>query len=606
MKRTYIVLFELVFLTLLLSMTTAVLTANESATEAHQLALIYEETGQVASHTPIAANCVFSQAYQLYLCPEPKPTHIETRDPLAAKQAHQLLGTVGLLLVADSTNDRIMAFHAITGDLIDPNFIPTDLVNLDFPFQAIKSAAGNSILVSDFNLDLIQEYDFDGNYIGPFAPTSGVSTTILEAPRGMTLRSNGNLLVTVGAGPNIDSVVEFDPQGNYLGTFISSGSGGLDTPHDIYGRSNDWLVSKSDPNTYDGLLRYDLLGNHLGDFAQVDGTPQQIAGSNFTDTILVANFSLNQRGVLEFTADGNLIGQYNPLDLNPRGIYELPNGHLLVTMGTNPGTAGVYEIDRQTGLVDTKISGGTPRYIEYVTVPATIELIKTVGLEPGKCAATNEIDVAVGTAVTYCYHVTNSSLLTYTQHTLQDSHLGAILLDVPYDLAPGASYMVTETAVITQSTINTATWTASDSIAYTATATATATVNAFPMGITLTSTVGLSDCASDTLTVTIGTQITICYEVQNTGQFTVNQHDLVDSEFGSIITGLAVDLMPGDSTGVTTTMVVSATADHTATWTAHSPTGPTTTATDTFTINAIIPNPQFQLFLPFIRSDHTP
>jgi hypothetical protein len=68
--------------------------------------------------------------------------------------------------------------------------------------------------------------------------------------------------------------------------------------------------------------------------------------------------------------------------------------------------------------------------------------------------------VAAGTAVTYCFLVTNTGLTTFTRHDLEDSHLGTILDGFPYNLTPGASVFLTQTAVITQTTVNTATWTA--------------------------------------------------------------------------------------------------------------------------------------------------
>ncbi|MFO7683161.1 MAG: hypothetical protein R6X34_24265, partial [Chloroflexota bacterium] len=107
-----------------------------------------------------------------------------------------------------------------------------------------------------------------------------------------------------------------------------------------------------------------------------------------------------------------------------------------------------------------------------------IELVKTVGTDPSICAGTNEIMVQTGTEVTYCYTVENTGNVTLNNHDLDDTELGSILSGFTYALAPGASAFITETAVISVTTVNTATWTAynagpSDVI----TATASATVN---------------------------------------------------------------------------------------------------------------------------------
>ena len=87
-------------------------------------------------------------------------------------------------------------------------------------------------------------------------------------------------------------------------------------------------------------------------------------------------------------------------------------------------------------------------------------LTKTVGLDPGVCAATDQITVTRGTEVTYCYQVENTGDITLTLHDLADSELGALLTGYSYDLLPGASVFVTQSAAITQTTANTAAWTA--------------------------------------------------------------------------------------------------------------------------------------------------
>jgi hypothetical protein len=150
----------------------------------------------------------------------------------------------------------------------------------------------------------------------------------------------------------------------------------------------------------------------------------------------------------------------------------------------NPGPQDVFE------SVDTATVN---------VVPPSIALTKTVGTDSSVCANTDEIDVVAGTAVTYCFEVTNTGLTTFTRHDLEDSHLGMILDGLSFSLTPGASVFLTQTAVITQTTVNTATWTAynpgpsdvvedSDS----------ATVNVVPPSIALTKTVGTdaSVCAN--------------------------------------------------------------------------------------------------------------
>ncbi len=80
--------------------------------------------------------------------------------------------------------------------------------------------------------------------------------------------------------------------------------------------------------------------------------------------ILVATFS-SPSGIYEYLPDGTLVGYYNVI-VGCRGVYELPNGNLLVTSGI-----GVYEISKTNTLVDTKYesSGNSFRFISFVSPP---------------------------------------------------------------------------------------------------------------------------------------------------------------------------------------------------------------------------------------------
>ena len=336
-----------------------------------RLRRIGEETGLVAFEQAASPACLYDTGSRLYLCPEPQFAPRVQRDPAAAARATVLLQSTGLLLIPDSTNKRIMAFDPTTGDLVNADFIPADPTNLSTPICAILSAGGDSILVSDQIRDVVQEYDLDGSFLGTFAPAGGPNPAILDNIRGIALRPNGNLLVTVGGGANDDAVAEFDTGGNYLGNFVTNGSGGLGSPFDVYGRSADWLVAGIDS---DAVHRYDLTGAYLADLASVNNFPEQVAEAS-NGNVLVADFGGTQEGVVEFTAAGVLVGVYSPAALGGyRGVYDLPNGNILTTTGT-----GVYEIDRAGNLVETKISGVSGRFIEYLAPSGPdLRLVKTV------------------------------------------------------------------------------------------------------------------------------------------------------------------------------------------------------------------------------------
>ncbi len=339
------------------------------------------------------------------------PPTLPARDPAAHAAARRLLLTTGLLLVPDSTNDRVMAFDPTTGNLVDADFIPADSTNLSTPKNAILSASGDSILVADQIKDVVQEYDLDGNYLGVFAPAGGVNTAILDNIIGIDLQPNGNLLVTVTGGTNQDSVAEFDTSGNYLGNFVANAAGGLDGPFDVYPRTADWLVPGINS---DNVLSFDLTGAPLGVFAGSVAFGEQVAGAS-NSNVLVANFSTPNSGVMEFTSAGTPVAVYGVVTGN-RGVYELPNGNILTTNGS-----GVFEIDRANTVVSTKFTGGGAQYIEYVAPPTVCtNLVDVPWLSVAPAAGANSGGVA--TPVTVSFDSTSLAAGTYTANLCIDSN----------------------------------------------------------------------------------------------------------------------------------------------------------------------------------------
>lgn len=366
------------------------------------LAVASEESGLAASFEATSDDCRFEIRYGLYLCRPERSTSSPERDPQAAVRALRLLGSsTGVLLVPDSENDRVMAFHPATGDLVDPNFIPPDAQHLFTPRKAILSAAGNTILISDQAEGVVHEYDVFGNHKRIFAPAGGPDASIMENIRGIALRPNGNLLVTVGAGDNDDAVVEFDVNGNYVGNFVARGSGGLNSPFDVYLRSGDWLVGGI---ASDAVHRYAInSGNYISDLTPIDTFPEQIAetpGGN----VLVANFNGTEAGIVEYTPVGALVGIYDPASFY-RGVYELSNGNLLVSADD-----GVLEIDRSGAVVDVKLDGVTAQYIEHLMVEEPL----LAGTKTGPRS------VVIGDPLTYTITVGNFGV-TSTNTTISDA-----------------------------------------------------------------------------------------------------------------------------------------------------------------------------------------
>lgn len=118
---------------------------------------------------------------------------------------------------------------------------------------------------------------------------------------------------------------------------------------------------------------------------------------------------------------------------------------------------------------------------------AGVCLALTVGTDPPPaCATTMDISVATGTAVNFCYTLTNQSGIELDYHTLGDSLNPQIfwLLDQP--VANGASYQYNRVVTIRDDAIVNATWTAQDTQPdYTDTATGSGFVDITGIGTPL-------------------------------------------------------------------------------------------------------------------------
>ena len=300
--------------------------------------------------------------------------------PDCGQGADQLLGTTGILLIPDMTNNRVMAFDPSDGKLLDPNLIPSDPANLPMPFAAILGLDNNSYLVSDQTANVIQQYDLNGNYLGVFAPAGGVNLAVMQQPFGMARRPNGNLVVGIGNGGNANAVAEFDAAGNFVGNFIAPGSGGLTDPADIHFRANgNVLVSGSGSSA---VHEFDAGGVFIATFDAFTGVPMQMIEPN-ANQVLVMEQLLSNRGIMEFDGGGSLLRNIliqNLVFFN--GIFALGNGNLLITSNNLMATAtgaiavtgtkggGVFEVDGSGNLLQTEISGFAAQFIEFAMLDA--------------------------------------------------------------------------------------------------------------------------------------------------------------------------------------------------------------------------------------------
>ncbi len=270
-----------------------------------------------------------------------------------------------VLLAVDSSNDTVVILDPATGDVVNPMFIDDSVDdNLATPKNAIGNFDGDGIFVTEQLRDAIFEYDCSGNFVGVFADAGDG----LDNIRGAAYNEDRtSLLVTVGDGTNEDTIVEIDSDGNFAGIFTAE----TGSPFDVLVRDSDVLVGEIDD---ENIYRYDFDGVLLDTLVDSDGLtgidfPQQLnLASN--GNVLAAGFS-SPSGAYEYDGTtGAQVGFYGVVD-GLRGIYELPNGNLLVTNGS-----GLFEITRSNTIVRGPYADAN-QYIELFAVagdPDPIEI----------------------------------------------------------------------------------------------------------------------------------------------------------------------------------------------------------------------------------------
>lgn len=296
-----------------------------------------------------------------------------------------LAGVCGLahgqdvLLIPDSTSDRVWMFSAADGSLIDDSFI-TDPGSdngvdvFDRPMEVLLSADG-SLLVTDQFANVVSQFNADGSFVGVLSLGGVEDTNIMNNIRGGHVLTQGpgagDVLVT-NSGAFNDLVISqknvkrLNPaDGSEKEDFVFNRYGGIRGPFDVIEYNGEVLVADEGQ---DKIVRYTLDGKFNERFTssfvvpQLDFPQQMAIASN--GNLLVCSFSTGV--ILEFDSDANLVGQYDPGNLELyRGIAELDNGNLLVST-----TTGVFEVTRAGVVVETEAAGTGFRYMTRFSLPA--------------------------------------------------------------------------------------------------------------------------------------------------------------------------------------------------------------------------------------------
>jgi uncharacterized repeat protein (TIGR01451 family) len=258
----------------------------------------------------------------------------------------------------------------------------------------------------------------------------------------------------------------------------------------------------------------------------------------------------------------------------------------------------VREADLPGPLINTVVVTGTPPVGAPVvgSTGAVVELVSDPGIAVAKIA--NVAAAEVEDVIVYTYWVTNTGDVTLNNVTAVDDKTGSVSL-TSTTLAPGisatgtASYAVTE-ADLPGPLVNTVVASGLRPSGAVVTADASSSVVLLAPQISLIKTVGFAGigpaCATASdLNAPLGTTVSYCYTIQNTGNVVLSVHDLADDQLGVIFGELAFDLAPGANVsnidlGRPVTAELSATTTNEATWTAGSPSVSATQATAAATV----------------------
>ncbi len=276
---------------------------------------------------------------------------------VAASAAFVSVASAQFLLIPESTTDRVVALNA-DGTVANSNFL--DVASAasaagvsSTPIEVLE--VGAELWVTDQVADRIWRFSNDGALLGD------IGAGDLNNIRGMEVVGNTVYVAQGSNGTTFDEgIVTVDvTTGALTGVF---GRAAADISYqDVLLFGNELLVTNSDTGN-DGIERFDLAGNYLGNLLSTDGVTGLDFGQqmsvNAAGNLLVGGFS-PPSGVYEVQPDGMSLGVVAGLDFGPRAAYELANGEIMWTNGTWVRTDDTIFLE-----------GASFRYITPSSVPA--------------------------------------------------------------------------------------------------------------------------------------------------------------------------------------------------------------------------------------------
>lgn len=311
--------------------------------------------------------------------------------------------------------------------------------------------------------------------------------------------------------------------------------------------------------------------------------------------------------------------------------YAVPlHDHLLLTITSKNGAApaqeilGIATVERPIHSTVTWVATSTTglsftaQSKVHINMP-TLAVTATVGVDPQQCSQHDEVAIASGTQVYYCYQVHNNSSMTLTVNEIAGVST-ALSTPLPFVLPPAARVNLTTTDLITQTTAQTIRITGYTKAGLSAYAydQTTAKVPAFRITTTVDQ-AGTPCIATDSVTVVAGSKVYYCYHLTNLGGVPLTNHRILGSTITRGARDLTFTLAFTADVSFPTPLVITETGVHTVTWlawngdlTTTASTLVTTTALTTFTAEAYYnvngarnrelgerPLPQIQLTLTY-------
>lgn len=190
-----------------------------------------------------------------------------------------------VLLIPDSGTDRVWAFSAVDGGLIDNAFIndPGTVggINVfDRPLEVLLGSDGN-LLVSDQFSDVVSEFAPDGSFIRVFSNAGVRDTDVMDNIRGghvLTAGPHAGSVLITNSGRLNDLVISqknvksFDADdGSEQPDFAFNRYGGIRGPFDVIEYNGEVLVADEGQ---DKIVRYTLDGKFNEQFVNSISLPQ--------------------------------------------------------------------------------------------------------------------------------------------------------------------------------------------------------------------------------------------------------------------------------------------------------------------------------------------